>query len=127
MFLLRIVADGTSLSSDQSHTHYQSPRSSTLYPQTLADRTTINRDGGVEDGQFFHPLMSPRQAKRPVGRTVEIYLDLLSKIIDFYLLYNNLTESIFLRLIAPLHASDGFKTDSASSLPHSFFFAAPNC
>ena len=37
--------------------------------------------------------MSPRQAKRPVGRTVEMYLDVLSKVTDFYL-NNNLTESV---------------------------------
>ena len=126
MFLLTIVADGTSLYYVQwsiTHTQYQSPRSSTLYPQTMADRT-INRDGGVENGQFFHPLMSPRQAKRPIGRTVEMYLDVLSKITYFYL-KNNLTESV--STIAPLHASDGFKTDSASFLPHFFFFAAPTC
>ena len=89
MFLLSIGADGTSLSSGQSHTHYQSPRSSTLYPQTMADRA-INKYGGLEDGQFFHPLMSPRQAKRRDGRTVEMYLDVLSKITYFYL--NNLAE-----------------------------------
>ena len=32
---------------------------------------------------------------------------------------NNLTES--LSMIAPPYASDGFKTDSASFLPHFFF------
>ena len=82
MFLLRASLQTELLcttSSGQSHTHYQSPRSSTLYPQIMAGRS-INRDGGVEDGQFFHPLMSPRQAKRPVGRTVEMYLNVLSKI-----------------------------------------------
>ena len=83
----------------------------------MADRA-INRDGGVENGQFFHPLMSPRQAKRPVGRTVEMYLDVLSKITYFYL-RNNLAESV--STIAPPHASDGFKTESASFLPHFFF------
>ena len=87
MFLLSIVADGTSLyyvqsSSGQSHTHYQSPRSSTVYPQNMADRS-INRDGGVENRHFFHPLMSPRQAKRPDGRTVEMHLDVLSKVIAY--------------------------------------------
>ena len=69
--------------------------------------------------------MSPRQAKRPVGRTDEMYLDVLSKITDFHL-YNHLTESIS-TMIAPLHASDGFKTDSAYFLPYYFFFAAPTC
>ena len=127
MFLLSIVADRTSLYYVQwsiTHTHYQSPRSSTLYPQTMADRT-INRVG-VENGQFFHPLISPRQAKRPDGRTVQMYLfDVLSKITYFYLKIN-LTEIV--STIAPLHASDGFKTDSASFLRHFFFFfAAPTC
>ena len=54
MLLLSIVADGTSLSSDITTQHtldYQSPRSSTIYPQIMADRT--RDDGGVEDGQFF--------------------------------------------------------------------------
>ena len=36
---------------------------------------------------------------------------------DFSL--NNLTESV--SMIAPPYASDGFKTDSASFLPHYFF------
>ena len=36
---------------------------------------------------------------------------------DFSL--NNLTESV--SMIAPPHASDGFKTDSAPFLPHFFF------
>ena len=36
---------------------------------------------------------------------------------DFSL--NNLTESV--SMIAPPYASDGFKTDSASFLPHFFF------
>ena len=67
--------------------------------------------------------MSPRQAKRLVGRTGEMYLDVLSKITYFYL-KNNLTESVS-TMIAPPHASDVFKTDSASFLPHSLFFAAP--
>ena len=65
--------------------------------------------------------MSPRQAKRPVGRTAEIYLYVLSKITDFYL-NNNLTdrdESV--STTAPPHASDGFKSDSASFLPIFFF------
>ena len=58
----------------------------------MADRT-INRDGGVKDGQFFHPLISSRQAKLPVGRTVEMYLaDVLSKI-TYIFLNNNLTDS----------------------------------
>ena len=78
----------------------------------MADRT-IDRDGGVEDGQVFHPLLSPRQAKRSVGPTVEMYLDVLSKITDFYL-NNNLTENV--SMITPPHAGDGFKTDSASFL-----------
>ena len=96
---------------------HQTSHLALLYPQRMADRTII-RDGGVEDGQVFHPLiMSPRQAKRPVGRTVEMYLDVLSKITDFYL-NNSLTESV--STIAPPHASDGFKTDSVSFLPHNY-------
>ena len=110
-------------SSGQPHTHCQLPRSSTLYPQTMADRS-INRDGGLEDGLVFHPLMSTRQAKRPVGRTVQMYLDVLSNITDFYL-NNNLTESVCTIDSSP-HASDGFKTDSASFLPNSFFFCCCN-
>ena len=43
----------------------------------MADQT--RDDGGVEDGQFLHSLTSPRQAKRPVERTVEMHLDVLSK------------------------------------------------
>ena len=88
----------------------------------MADRA-INRDGEVENGQFFHPLMSPRQAKHPVGRTVEMYLDVLSKI-TYFCLKNNLTESV--STIAPSHASDGgFKTDSASFLPHFLLLLRP--
>ena len=80
MFLLSIVADGTSLYYVQwSITH----TASHLAPQIMADRTN-NRDGGLENGHFFHPVMSPRQAnKRPDGRTVEMYLDVLSKIIAY--------------------------------------------
>ena len=103
-----------------NHTHttsHLSPLPSTLKLWPIGD-------GEVENGQFFHPLMSPRQAKRPIGRTVEMYLDGLSKITYFYL-KNNLTESV--STTAPPDASDGFKTDSASFLPHFFFFAAPTC
>ena len=45
----------------------------------MADRTINRRDGGLEDGKGFYPLVSPRQAKPPVERTVEIYLGVLSK------------------------------------------------
>ena len=52
----------------------------------MAERTINRRDGGLEDGQFFHLLMSPRKAKRPDERTtVEMYLDVLSKIIAYIL------------------------------------------
>ena len=71
--------------------------------------------------------MSPRQAKRPVGRSVEkMYLDvLISKITDFYL-NNNLTETrVFLRQ-PPSPRQQRFQKRFRVFSPHIYIFGCSN-